>query len=83
MSILVWHFIDMYCCVLTFVDSDVICYLMKMARQKKPVNLALAPEILEGVDAWIKAQEMPVTKTWVFEKALSEFLERRSGEKKD
>ena len=56
---------------------------MKMARQKKPVNLALAPEILEGVDAWIKAQEMPVTKTWVFEKALSEFLERRSGEKKD
>lgn len=52
---------------------------MVMARNKKPTNLALDPDILDRIEAWIKKQEMPVTKTWVFEKALSEFLEKRDG----
>ena len=52
---------------------------MQMARHKKPTNLALDPDILDRVEAWIKSQEMPVTKTWVFEKALLEFLEARDA----
>jgi predicted transcriptional regulator len=52
---------------------------MNMARKKIPTNLALDPEILARIDAWIKAQEAPYTKTWIFEKALEEFLEKRDG----
>lgn len=52
---------------------------MNMARNKTPTNLALDPEILARVEAWMKAQELPVTKTWVFEKALAEFLEKRDA----
>jgi len=53
---------------------------MSMARHKKPTNLALDPDILDRIEAWIGSQEMPVTKTWVFEKALSEFLEKRNAD---
>lgn len=51
---------------------------MLMARKKIPTNLALDPVILSEIEDWIAAQEMSVTKTWVFEKALKEFLERRA-----
>lgn len=52
---------------------------MKMARKKIPTNLALDPEILARVEAWMKEQELPVTKTWVFGKALEEFLAKRDA----
>lgn len=48
-----------------------------MPRLKKPVSLALDPELLEKLDAWIAKQEFPPSKTVVFETALREFLERR------
>ncbi|MCV6592801.1 MAG: hypothetical protein OIF48_07615 [Silicimonas sp.] len=50
-----------------------------MARKKTPTNLALDPEILARIDAWMKAQDAPWTKTAVFERALLEFLEKREG----
>lgn len=52
---------------------------MKKNRNKKPTNLALDLDILDRVEAWIALQKMPVTKTWVFETALSEFLGNRDG----
>jgi hypothetical protein len=52
---------------------------MKKQRTKIPTNLALDKPVLDRVSAWIAAQDMPVTKTWVFERALSEFLEKRGA----
>lgn len=51
-----------------------------MARKKIPTNLALDPEILAKVEKWMEKQELPVTKTWVLETALREFLASRSND---
>lgn len=48
-----------------------------MARLKKHVNLALDPELLEKLFAWIARQDVPPSKTAVFETAIREFLEKR------
>lgn len=48
-----------------------------MPRKKQPINLALDPELLKKVDEWRKKQSPPGTKTWVFETAIREFLERK------
>ncbi len=52
-----------------------------MVRLKKPVSLALDPDLLERLEAWIARQEFPPSKTAVFEAALQEFLERREKKK--
>ena len=51
---------------------------MEAKRHKRPTGLALDPDILDRVEAWIGSREYPVTKTWVFETALSEFLGKRN-----
>lgn len=50
-----------------------------MARLKKPITLALAPELLERLDAWIVRQELPPTKTAVFEAALRMWLDAKES----
>lgn len=52
-----------------------------MPRLKKPVSLALDPELLERLEAWIARQELPPSKTVVWEAALREFLEKRERKK--
>lgn len=52
---------------------------MVTSRKKTPITMALDPKILSAVAAWMEAQELPVTKTWVVETALKEFLEKRNG----
>lgn len=46
-----------------------------MTRIKKMVSLALDPALLQRLDAWIKRQEIPPTKTAVLEAALRRFLD--------
>ena len=50
---------------------------MVMPRLKKMVSYALAPELLDRLDAWLASQQPPPSKTAVIETALREFLERR------
>lgn len=50
---------------------------MDMTRTKKMVSLALDPDLLARLDAWIAKQEFPPTKTAVLETALREFLQKR------
>jgi len=50
---------------------------MVMPRLKKMVSYALAPELLDRLDAWLASQELPPSKTAVVEMALREFLEKR------
>ena len=48
-----------------------------MARKKQMVSFALDPELIQRVEAWIARQDVPPTKTAVFEAALREWLEKR------
>lgn len=48
-----------------------------MPRLKKPKSLALDPELLDRVKAWIERQDVSPSETAVFETALREFLEKR------
>ena len=52
-------------------------YPMLMTRIKKPVSYALDPKLLARLDAWLKRQEFPPSKTTVIEVALSDWLDRR------
>ena len=52
-----------------------------MPRLKKPVSLALDPELLERLEAWMAKQEFPPTRTQIWEAALREFLEKRERKK--
>lgn len=52
-----------------------------MPRLKKHQNLALDAELLDRLEAWIAKQDIPVSKTAVFETALREFLEKRERKK--
>lgn len=55
-----------------------MCHSMTtMARLKKMTSLALDPELLERIEAWIGKQDVAPSKTAVFETALREFLEKR------
>lgn len=45
---------------------------------KTPVAFRIDPEILTRLDAWIKAQAVPPSRTAVFEAAINEFLSRHS-----
>lgn len=53
-----------------------------MPRLKKPKSLALDPDLLDRLDAWLAKQEFPPSQTTVFETALREFLERRESKKR-
>lgn len=48
-----------------------------MPRLKKPVSLAIDPDLLDRLEAWIAKQEFPPSKTQVWETALREFLDKR------
>lgn len=51
-----------------------------MARIKKPTTMALDPELLDRLDAWIARQEFPPTKTAVFEAAIRAWLDAKERE---
>jgi Arc/MetJ-type ribon-helix-helix transcriptional regulator len=59
-----------------------MCHCMDtMTRLKKMMSLALDPDLLRRMDAWISKQEFPPTKTAVLETALREFLDKRDRRK--
>lgn len=45
---------------------------------KTPVAFRIDPKLLTRLDAWIKAQAVPPSRTAVFEAAIHEFIERHS-----
>ena len=47
------------------------------ARNKTRISLDIAPELHERLEAWLKKQEFPTTKTAIIEAALREFLDSR------
>lgn len=53
---------------------------MRMARNKVPLNTYVDPDLAARLDAWIKRQEAPWTKTAVVEKAVAAFLDEREGD---
>jgi len=56
-----------------------MCQFMEMVtRNKKMVSYALDPELLGRLDAWLKTQEFPPSKTAVVEAALRQFLDDRA-----
>ena len=54
-------------------------YPMTMTRIKKPVTLALDRAILARLEAWMKTQDAPWTKTAAFEQALSDWLDAKGA----
>jgi hypothetical protein len=59
-----------------------MCSSMLMARHKKPLNLALDPELLMQLEAWIARQDVRPSKTAVLEAALREWLAARPAPSK-
>ena len=57
-----------------------MCHSMLMTRTRKPVNLTPDPEVLARLDAWIKAQDAPWTRAAVFDRAITEWLDRRAAQ---
>lgn len=55
---------------------------MMMGRLKKVTGLALDPKLLDRLEKWRTAQDVPPSKTAVHETALREFLERREKREK-
>lgn len=53
------------------------CKSMEMARDRKPVNLSLDPDLVEQLRSWCKAQDVEVALARAVDKAISEFLEKR------
>lgn len=69
--------------VLTLVEMSSIGYGMNiMPRLKKPKSLALDPDLLDRLDAWLAKQEFPPSQTAAWEAAMKEFLDKREGKKK-
>lgn len=56
--------------------------MLKMARKKKMVSFALDRRVLERMDAWLRKQELPPSKTSLVELALDEFFDKREMPKK-
>ncbi len=54
---------------------------MVMPRLKRMVSLALDPDLLDRLDAWLGQQDPKVAKTAVFETALRRFLDEASPPK--
>lgn len=55
---------------------------MQMARLKKPLHLAIDPELLQRLKDWIERQEVQPSMTAVLEAALREWLDARPPKKK-
>ena len=51
-------------------------------RDWRPVTFDMKITLLESLDQWIKAQDLPPTKRAVMETALREFLAKRWNVKK-
>ena len=51
-----------------------------MSINKKPYTMRMDLDILDRVKAWTNAQELPVTVTWVIERALTEFLDKKEAD---
>jgi len=47
---------------------------MNANRIRKPVNITLDPELIEGLDAWIARQPLRVARSVVIEEAIKQFL---------
>jgi metal-responsive CopG/Arc/MetJ family transcriptional regulator len=54
---------------------------MEMPRKDKPISLAIDPELIAEVEAFIESQEFPPTKRQVFEAALRMFLKSKGKTK--
>lgn len=50
-----------------------------MARNKKPLNMAIDPALLGRLKAWIEKQTVPPSMTAVIEAALRDWLDRQEG----
>ncbi len=53
-----------------------------MARAKINPGLAIDADLLKRIEIWREAQDVPSSKTAVFETALREFLEKREPKKR-
>lgn len=47
---------------------------MEMARERKPINLTLDPDVVQQLDAWISKQEIKSNRSSVIEAAIKRFL---------
>lgn len=56
-------------------------YLMEMGRLKKPLPVAIDPELAKELDEWIAAQPVPPKRTAVIEAALRLFLKENQVKK--
>lgn len=54
-----------------------MCHSMLMVRKKQMVSLALDPELIKRLEAWLASQEFPPSKTAVIEASLRAFLDAR------
>ena len=52
-----------------------------MARLKKMISLAVDPDLLKRLEAWLSKQDFPPSKTAVIEAALRDFLDAREKRK--
>lgn len=48
-----------------------------MDSKKKPVSLRLPEELLARIDCWREDQDLPVSITYVVQRALEDFLNER------
>ncbi len=55
---------------LTFALQCVICHFMDMTRIRKPINVTLAPELVEALDAFLARQTYKVTRAAFIEAAV-------------
>lgn len=65
--------------MLTFARVCAMCEAMEMARIRKPINLTLPPALIERLDRWCAAQDVPPKRAQAVERALEEFLEKRDA----
>jgi metal-responsive CopG/Arc/MetJ family transcriptional regulator len=49
--------------------------MLEMARDRKPINLTLDPEVVQKLDAWIEKQPIRAGRSAVVEAAIKLFLE--------
>lgn len=66
--------------MLTVAPLGATCKSMEMARDRKPVNLSLDPDLVDRLRSWCKAQDVEVALARAVDKAISEFLEARNAD---
>ena len=55
---------------------------MDMSRIRKPINVTLAPELVEELDAWLAAQPYTVARAPFIETAVREQLAREKAKQR-